>query len=157
MKKLLTLIMMIMVLSGCSMIEETYKEPPAMKIETKGGTFDVVLGTYCWSVESTFSETKSECVDKVGPVELVENESAIPVEKNEKIKFIVNEDIQPTTFALTRIFDTKEKEIAIDEEMVFLAPSEAGQYTYGFTGKWSEDEDQKVSGDAQYVFKLEVK
>lgn len=151
MKKYIGFLVVIMILAGCSdLTKSSLKEPPVLEVTANSGTKEAVLGTYCWT-----SGSKSECVDKVGPIDLVENEEEVVVQKGEKIQFEQKEAHRPNKYFLTEIKDGQEKEIQI-AEYAFIAPTKPGVYTYGFTGTWDGKGEDKLSGDAQYAFKLKV-
>ncbi|MBQ0138537.1 MAG: hypothetical protein KBT36_04505 [Kurthia sp.] len=153
MKRLLILMGLLLVLVGCSSLtNKLVSEPPNLKLKTATGTYDTVLGTYCWEI----STGKSECVDKVGPVDLVKDEKVIEVEKGETVQFVLDESLRPEVAYLTRIIDAKEKDVFLSEEYTFVTPDTVGEYIYGFTGKWNLDDKNVSNGDAQYVFKLKV-
>lgn len=144
---------MIFAVAGCASVTNNLSEPPELKLTTSSDTYDTLLGTYCWEVKTN----QSECVDKVGPMDLVKNQQAIEVEAGENIQFVLDESLRPKTAFLTWILKEEEKDVLLNEDYSFLAPTTAGEYIYGFTGKWELDDKGKSSGDAQYVFKLVIK
>lgn len=147
MKKFIGLFSLVMLLAGCSDASmNNLTEPPALKVSAISETQEAVLGTYCWT---------TECVDKVGPIELVENEEEIVVQQGEKIQLEQKEEHRPNKYFLTEISEGKEKEIQVSE-YAFIAPTKSGVYTYGFTGTWNGEGEDELSGDAQYAFKLKV-
>lgn len=148
---------MTLALVGCSSFSNDLTEPPAIKIIASSGTYDTILGTYCWEVKTN----QSECVDKAGPLELVKEQQAIEVEKGEKLQFVLDESLRPKTVFLTEILKDKDKDkdkdVLLNEDYSFIAPTIVGEYIYGLTGNWQLKENGKSSGDAQYVFKITVK
>lgn len=153
MKRFFLFISVVVLLVGCASLTNTLSEPPTLKLKTSTGTYDTILGTYCWQI----SNGKSGCVDKVGPVDLVKKEQVIEVEKGETLQFVLDESVRPKIAYLTRIVEEKETDVALSEDYSFVVPDTAGEYIYGFTGKWELEDKRVTDGDAQYAFKLKVK
>jgi hypothetical protein len=150
------------ILGGCNSINSnTTKEknilsganPPNAYIEINNKRFETTLGTYCWS-----SEGKGTCVDKVGPVELLEGKKPIQVSAGVKIKFGMDFNPKPNKFHVIQISSSgKETEVVVQNNE-FTAPLEKGVYYYSYGVWWMDEKEDHLShGDAFYAFVIEVK
>jgi hypothetical protein len=163
MKKLTIMFFLILplILSSCNSINSnSTKEkeilsganPPNAYIEINKKRFETTLGTYCWS-----SERKSKCVDKAGPVELLEGEEPIQVLAGEKVTFGMDFKPKPNKFHVIQIKNGKETEVEVIDNS-FSAPIQRGIYYYSYGVWWMDEKDEHLShGDAFYAFSLEVK
>ncbi|WP_203247932.1 hypothetical protein [Sporosarcina beigongshangi] len=134
-------------LPGCSKDELSEEEPPRAFIEIGNETYDTLLGTYCWG---------NTCVDKVGPIEMLEGKESIRVKPGEIISLMMNDGLQPSDFSIVQISEGGEQ-ISIVQDNQFNAPDEKGVYYYYYAARWMDEQEENVSyGDAYYVFALEV-
>lgn len=134
-------------LVGCSNTEMSGENPPMVNVYIGEEIFETTLGTYCW---------KNRCVDKVGPVELLEGKNPIKVEPGATIIFVMDYNPKPNEFHLLQINEGHENEIVINSDS-FTAPTNKGVYYYSYGVWWMDDQRENVSnGDAFYSFSLEV-
>lgn len=154
MKKWLILIIAFMGLyvTGCAE-QETVEEqkPPLVSIEIDGETFETTTGSYCWG-----DSNSSTCVDKVGPVELLEDKKPIKVTPGEKITFAMDYEPKPNEVDVTRMDNNKETGVKVENNQI-AAPIKKGVYYYSYDVRWMDEKEKNVShGDATYAFVLEV-
>jgi hypothetical protein len=149
-------------ISGCNSINSnTTKEgdilsgekPPNAYIEINNKRFETTLGTYCWS-----SEGKGICVDKAGPVELLEEKKPIQVSTGVNIKFGMDFNPKPNQIHVIQISNSGKSAEVVVHNYQFTAPAEKGVYYYSYGVWWMDEKEDHLShGDASYAFALEVK
>ncbi|MET3507802.1 hypothetical protein [Halalkalibacter oceani] len=138
---------LILTIFGCSDGSFSGEKPPEMYIVIENEKYETKLGSYCWA---------SECVDTVGPVELLKEKEPIVVNPGETIFFSMDYDPLPNEIYLNEINGTNEREILIDENE-FSAPMQKGIYYYSYGVWWKDEKRENVSnGDAFYAFVLKV-
>jgi hypothetical protein len=127
-------------------------KPPKSMIQIGKQTYETKLGTYCWS-----SNGQGECVDMVGPVELLKGKKPIEVKPGEVVTFVMNYNPKPNETHLSQMNNNNDIEIVVEKNR-FAAPVNKGIYYYSFGVWWMDKKEKHVShGDASYVFALEVK
>lgn len=148
----------VLLLNGCHGILTkntevlTGNKPPKVIIEIDAETYKTVLGSYCWS-----SNGEGECVDTVGPEELLKDTEPIQVQAGEKMIVKMDYTPKPNEIHLSREEDGKETEVKINDGQ-FKVPNEKGIYFYEYSVWWKDEEEENVShGSASYMFSLEVK
>lgn len=159
MKKLIAISMLLVVfiLSGCSETSTenhpvTGSRPPDVTVEIDGESYKTLLGSYCWNI----SKGKAECVDTVGPVELLQDKAPIQVQAGEKVIVNMAYTPKPNEVHLSQEKDGKETKVEVDHDQ-FTVPDEKGLYYYSYGVWWMDEEDENLShGDAFYVFSIEV-
>lgn len=154
MKKWLILIIVFMGLyvTGCAE-QETVEEqkPPLVSIEIGSEIFETITGSYCWG-----GSNSSTCVDKAGPVELLEEKEPIKVEPGKKISFTMDYEPKPNEVDVTQIDNNKETSVKVENNQI-TAPLKKGVYYYSYDVWWMDEKENNVSlGDATYAFVLEV-
>jgi len=138
---------LILTIFGCSDGSFSGEKPPEMYIVIENEKYETKLGSYCWA---------SECVDTVGPVELLKEKEPIVVNPGETIFFSMDYDPLPNEIYLNEINGMNEREILIDENE-FSAPMQKGIYYYSYGVWWKDEKRENVSnGDAFYAFVLKV-
>lgn len=148
MKKYITLFFAVLLLAGCNIQGQTAKEPPTVKIEADGKSYDTVLGTFCWN---------GKCEDHAGPVELMKDKVTLQVKAGEKLQLKQSTTNLPTTSFLTELNSIEQgKDLPLTEDGEFTAPAQAGTYYYGYTASWRDEKKDVSIGDAQYAFALKV-
>lgn len=154
------IICIVLILGGCvggSILDSknhllTGDKPPEATIKIGNETYETTLGTYCWS-----GKRESKCVDKAGPIELLEGKEPIRVNSNETVSFIMNYDPLPNEVHVLQINNDKETDVKVENNQ-FLAPKKPGTYYYYYGVWWMDEKKENVShGDAFYAFALEVK
>jgi hypothetical protein len=159
---IILILMLVIILSGCNSKNSNGKEeknilsgenPPNAYIEINKKRFETTLGTYCWSTEG-----KGICVDKAGPVELLEGKKPIQVSAGENINFVMDFSPKPNEFHVIQISSNgKEAEVFVHNNQ-FTVPVEKGVYYYSYGVWWMDEKIEHLShGDAFYAFVLEVK
>lgn len=155
MKKRFFIIALIgLIISGCANSNSTEEKliPPKAFIEVANERYETVLGTFCWS-----SAGQAKCVDKAGPVELLEGSEPIEVKPGESITFIMEYEPKPNKIHVLQISSDEESEVKVSNNH-FSAPKQKGIYYYSYGTWWMVEKKENVSnGDASYVFALEVK
>ncbi|AIF42087.1 hypothetical protein [Virgibacillus sp. SK37] len=137
----------VFIFSGCNDALSGSK-PPNVSLKTDNKQYDTKLGTYCWN---------GECVDTVGPAELLENKEPIQVQAGEQITLNMDYTPKPNEIHLSQIRNGDEVEVEVNHNQ-FIAPDEKGIYFYAYSVWWVDEEDENLShGDASYAFALEVK
>ncbi|WP_217587472.1 hypothetical protein [Lentibacillus saliphilus] len=140
------------ILTGCQLIGGgdsplSGNQPPEVYVKISNEKHPTMLGTYCWS---------GECVDTVGPVELLKGQAPLPVQPGEPITLGMNFSPKPNELHLLQIKDGKETEVDIANNR-FTAPTEPGVYYYSYGVWWMDAEEENVAhGDAFYAFAVEV-
>lgn len=130
-------------LIGCSSHEMKGNKPPKAEIQVASNSYGTILGTYCW---------KTECVDTVGPEEILQGQEPIKVKPGENITFVMNYEPKPNKFHVLQIGENKEVGINVKDNR-FEAPMQAGIYYYSYGVWWTDDKRENVSrGDAFYNF-----
>ncbi|MCM3392682.1 hypothetical protein [Cytobacillus oceanisediminis] len=126
--------------------------PPKTFIEVDNERFETILGTYCWS-----SKGQSECVDKAGPIELLEGSEPIEVSPGESVTFIMEYEPKPNKIYVLQISNNEESEVKVSNNHL-SAPTQKGIYYYSYGAWWMDEKKESISnGDANYAFALEVK
>ena len=143
----------VFILTGCSSNDGMKGDkPPQVMIQIGEQTYETKLGTYCWNAKG-----KGECVDKVGPVELLKGEKPIEVRPGEDVTFLMNYNPKPNEIDVTQINNNKETKVVVAKNR-FIVPTNKGIYYYSYGVWWMDKKEKHVSnGDASYVFALEVK
>lgn len=142
-----TLAVIVFILVGCSKEEMSGDKPPMVKVNINDESYEIKLGTYCWT---------TECVDTAGPVELLEGKEPIKVKPDTEITLVMDYKPKPNEFNLQQINEGTESDISIQNNR-FTAPSNKGVYYYSYGVWWTNEEDKNISnGDAFYAFSLEV-
>lgn len=153
-KSFFTIALIGLIISGCANSDSTEEKliPPKAFIEVANERYETVLGTYCWS-----SAGQAKCVDKAGPVELLEGREPIEVNPGESITFIMEYEPKPNKIHVLQISSDQESEVEVSNSH-FSAPTQKGIYYYSYGAWWMDEKKENVSdGDASYVFAIEVK
>lgn len=150
-KWLVTLLFLVgLTLIGCSSSSNGMEgeKPPKAEIEVGNNSYETILGTYCW---------QAECVDTVGPEELLKGKEPIKIKPGEKITFVMNYEPKPNEFHVLQIGESEEVEVNVKDNS-FTAPLQKGVYYYSYGVWWMDAKVENVShGDAFYNFVIEVK
>ncbi|MEH7442563.1 hypothetical protein V7201_09585 [Bacillus sp. JJ1122] len=153
-KSFLTIALIGLIISGCANSDSTEEKliPPKAFIEVANERYETILGTYCWS-----SAGQAKCVDKTGPVELLEGSEPIEVNPGESITLIMEYEPKPNKIHVLHISNNEETEVKVSNNH-FSAPTQKGTYYYSYGARWMDEKKENVSnGDASYVFAIEVK
>ncbi|MED4462060.1 hypothetical protein [Metabacillus fastidiosus] len=127
------------------------EKPPKAFIEIDNKKVETTLGTYCWQ-----GDGKGECVDTVGPVELLEGKEPVKVKPGESITFVMDYKPQPNEFHVVQMNNNKETKVMVKDNH-FTAPTQSGVYYYSYGVWWMDEKEANLShGDAFYAFVLEV-
>lgn len=138
----------VVLLAGCNIQGKSAKEPPNMKIEVDGQSYDTTRGTFCWN---------GKCEDHAGPMELVKDQVTLQVKAGETIRLKQSTTNRPTTSFLTELNSVEQgRDIPLTEDGTFIAPKQSGTYIYGYTATWRDEEKDVSIGDVQYAFSLKV-
>ncbi|MEC2158819.1 hypothetical protein [Virgibacillus halodenitrificans] len=122
-------------------------KPPVVSIKIDNKEYDTRLGTYCWN---------GNCVDTVGPVELLNDKAPVQVQAGEQIKLNMEYTPKPNEIYLSQMKNVGEKEIKLKHNQ-FKAPDKKGTYFYVYSVRWLDEENENLShGDAFYAFAIEV-
>ncbi|WHX28116.1 hypothetical protein QNH47_09800 [Virgibacillus halodenitrificans] len=122
-------------------------KPPVVSINVDNKEYDTRLGTYCWN---------GNCVDTVGPVELLKEKAPVQVHAGEQITLEMEYTPKPNEIYLSQINNGSETEIKLNHNQ-FRAPDKKGTYFYAYSVSWLDEEDENLShGDAFYAFAIEV-
>ncbi|WP_203362990.1 hypothetical protein [Bacillus sp. REN10] len=153
MQRILFIFILSFCLTGCANDKPTALEkPPNASIQIGEHSYETTLGSYCWSEEG-----KGTCVDKAGPVELLEKQTPIEVSPGEKITFTLDYEPKPTEEHVTQFHHNEEMDVQVKDQQ-FTAPLKKGVYYYGYSVWWNDEKEPNVSkGDAVYTFVIEVK
>ena len=108
---------------GCSNGGITGSKPPKTVIMVGDKTYETMLGSYCW---------RSECVDTVGPLELLEGKEPVKIKPGEEVSIVMDYKPKPNEFYFGQIDDSKEIEVEIINNG-FKAPAEKGIYYYVYS------------------------
>ncbi|MBX9974275.1 hypothetical protein [Cytobacillus firmus] len=140
--------------TGCTNngVTQEKPSPPKAFIEVDNEKFETILGTYCWS-----SKGQAECVDKAGPIELLEGSEPIEVSPGESVTFIMEYEPKPNKIHVLQISSNEESEVKVSNNH-FSAPTQKGIYYYSYGVWWMDEKKENISnGDANYTFAIEVK
>ncbi|MCG1028782.1 hypothetical protein J5S49_10790 [Virgibacillus halodenitrificans] len=122
-------------------------KPPLVSIKIDNKEYDTKLGTYCWN---------GNCVDTVGPVELLKEKAPVQVHAGGQITLNMKYTPKPNETYLSQINNDGETEIKLKHNQ-FKAPDEKGIYFYAYSVWWMDEEDENLShGDAFYAFVIKV-
>ncbi|WP_244913446.1 hypothetical protein [Heyndrickxia sporothermodurans] len=154
--KWLGVLLLVISVMGCSNISSnngmSVNKPPKSTIEIGNKSYETTLGTYCWHHKG-----KGECVDKVGPVELLKDQKPVNVHPGEKITFKMDYEPKPNEIHIEQINKNNSIEIPVKDNS-FFAPNEKGIYYYSYGVWWMDEKEKNVSnGDAFYAFVIKVK
>lgn len=146
------LILIIVFITGCAEQEIDKEEnPPLVLIEIGSENFETKTGSYCWG-----DSNSSTCVDKAGPVELLEEKEPIKVKPGEKISFIMDYEPKPNGVGVTQIDNNKEISVKVKNNHI-AAPTKKGVYYYSYDVQWMDEKETNIShGDVTYAFVIEV-
>jgi hypothetical protein len=149
MKKWMTTVLALLIITGCSNNKGmSGDKPPNATIEIGKKSYQTLLGTYCW---------KETCADTAGPVELLEGKTPVIVTPNEEVRFVMDYQPLPNEIHLTQWNEGKEVEVTVKDNR-FITPTEKGIYYYSYGVWWKDEKIENLShGDAFYAFVLEVK
>ncbi|MFC7364065.1 MULTISPECIES: hypothetical protein [Bhargavaea] len=155
MKRLIitSLLLFSFIVNGCSNMNTSLSGdgPPDVSLDIHDEMYGTILGSYCWS-----SVRVAECVDTVGPVELMEDKEPIKVQAGEQILLVMDFEPKPNEIHLSRIENSNETEVKIRNQ-TFTAPIDKGIYYYVYSVKWLDEKEENLShGDAFYAFAFEV-
>lgn len=132
-------------------------KPPSLFVEVADKEYETVLGSYCWNTPSIDGEASAECIDTVGPVDLLKNQEPIQLKAGEEVRLKMNYSPKPNKIYLEQITEDGEIEIQVKDNQ-FFAPDEQGIYFYSYGAWWMDEEDKNLSlADAFYAFSLEIK
>ncbi|WP_066231840.1 hypothetical protein [Heyndrickxia sporothermodurans] len=153
--KWLGVLLLVISVMGCSNISSNNgmsgNKPPKATIEIGNKSYETTLGTYCWHHNG-----KGECVDKVGPVELLKDQKPVNVHPGEKITFKMDYEPKPNEIHVEQINKNNSIEIPVKVNS-FFAPNEKGIYYYSYGVWWMDEKEENVSnGDAFYAFVIKV-
>lgn len=141
------ILLSVFIFSGCNNGLSGSK-PPVVSIKIDNKEYDTKLGTYCWN---------GNCVDTVGPVELLNDKAPVQVHAGEQITLNMEYTPKPNEIYLSQINNDSEMEIKLNHSQ-FIVPDKKGTYFYVYSVRWLDEEDENLShGDAFYAFVLEVK
>lgn len=120
--------------------------PPKPIVLSEDKKITIVQGSYCWK-----KITGTECVDKISPPEILDNNKTIPVSVSPQSKIKINFKKQPIDeIEVEKWMDQGESEKIKVENNVFSASNEKGTYIYIISGRWDK-------GSSSYIFSVKVK
>ncbi|MFJ3386723.1 hypothetical protein [Lysinibacillus sp. NPDC086135] len=119
--------------------------PPKPIVLSEGKKITVLQGTYCWS-----KFTGSECVDKISPSTIIDNNKIVPFPVSPQSEIKINFKKQPIDEIEVEMEHLGESKKIKVEGNVFSAPNEKGKYIYIVSSRWDK-------GSSSYIFTIEVK
>lgn len=159
MKKILSALFLLLVITGCSnessqdTLKSHFKEsdPPAVQFKIEDTVYSTEQGSYCWR-----NEKSAQCVSAAFPAEILENTKPIKVKSKETITLLMKRPPSEQTLTIENGELNQIEEIPINKANQFKAPELEGVYIFNYYAIWEKD-DSGTSGDSSYVFKIEVK
>lgn len=153
-----SILFLVCILSGCNNTNENTvllgDKPPKMTIEVKGEEYNSQLGSYCWNVSESISESRTECLEIMVPLE---NGQRIAASVDEEISLTFKSAPAPDKAYLIQNPGDDVTEVKLNENQ-FTAPDEKGVYYYVYSVEWLNKDEEKVSnGSVDYGFILDVK
>lgn len=118
--------------------------PPKPIILSEGKKITVLQGTYCWS-----KFPGSECVDKISPSSIIDNNKIVPFSVSPQSEIKINFKKQPIDEIEVEMEHLGESKKIKVEGNVFSAPNKKGTYIYVISGRWEK-------GSSSYIFTIEV-
>ncbi|MFJ8089499.1 hypothetical protein ACIQ7N_15015 [Lysinibacillus sp. NPDC095746] len=107
--------------------------PPKPIVLSEGKKITVLQGTYCWS-----KFTGSECVDKISPSSIIDNNKIVPFSVSPQSEIKINFKKQPIDEIEVEMEHLGESKKIKVEGNVFSAPIEKGKYIYIISGRWKK-------------------
>lgn len=94
--------------------------------------------------------TGTECVDKISPPEILDNNKIVPFSVSPQSKIKINFKKQPEKVEVEKWMNNDESEKVIVEDNSISVPNEKGKYIYIISGRWDK-------GSSSYIFSIKVK
>jgi len=146
-KKLIYIISLSLSLTlvGCGLqnVSKENQIPVAGKIIVDNSEYEMKVGRYNWEGENT----KIKRVENFSPIKIAKDFETLKVEKNEKIKLVIEDNPDLTVYLWSE--DGKSKGVNLKQNYITV-PSKSGYFIYEVVGKWSD-------GEASYIFDVEIK
>jgi len=119
--------------------------PPKPIVLSGNNKITIVQGSYCWK-----KITGTECVDKISPPEILDNNKIVPFSVSPQSKIKINFKKQPEKVEVEKWMNNDESEKVIVEDNSISVPNEKGKYIYIISGRWDK-------GSSSYIFSIKVK
>ena len=137
MKKCMSLVLCVFLLSACQM------SPPSLSVKTDGKSLTVYTGSYCWEAFG-----KGECVSTGGPNDLMREDKPPAVSAESEATLSFSE--KPDELHMKREGSTETIEGTSENgKASFALPDEPGVYVYTAAGRWEQ-------GSAVYMLQVQV-
>lgn len=119
---------------------------PKATVKGSGGAIKTAQGSYCWD-----TLTVNKCVDKIGPIELIQFNKIKPTIVKQSDKITINYNQKPFKDSIVVEYwnDDSVAKVSIKNNQI-VAPKKKGIYVYHLSGRWKQ-------GSASQVFAIEVK
>ncbi|WP_447403063.1 hypothetical protein ACE1MS_22805 (plasmid) [Lysinibacillus sp. fkY74-1] len=119
--------------------------PPKPIVLSANNKITIVQGSYCWK-----KIIGTECVDKISPPEILDNNKIVPFSVSPQSKIKINFKKQPEKVEVEKWMNNGESEKVIVEDNSISVPNEKGKYLYIISGRWDK-------GSSSYIFSVKVK
>ena len=119
--------------------------PPKPIVLSGDNKITIEQGSYCWE-----KITGTECVDKISPPEILDNNKIVPFSVSPQSKIKINFKKQPEKVEVEKWVSHGESEKISVEDNVISVPSKKGTYIYIISGRWDK-------GSSSYIFSIKVK
>lgn len=142
---LLCIVLMCLLVGGCSKNEELPFEPVKPKITLQNKNIEYNLGDYCWKR----TETESNCSDPAQSI-LYKNVKEKAVVANSGGVIRIKFPIKPDKFVLYAINTDGDWEVVQPDHYRYNPPSKPGYYRYTLSAVWEE------KNTASYYFGIQI-
>jgi len=143
MKRIISLLLFILVLTGCSLFPTEPILQPEGKVIVNGEQYKMISDEYEWKEGNVEITTGSSDIN-----ELVENFETLDIKKGDTLKFEIDKNPSSTTVIKLNEDGTSDT-VEIKNNKIKM-PSENGYYIYQLTSVWPQ-------GRETFVFDVNVK
>lgn len=143
MKRIISLLLFIFVLTGCSLVQTEPLLQPEGKVIVNGEQYKMIQDEYEWKEGNVEISTGSSDIN-----ELVENFETLEVRKSDTLKFDI--DKNPSSTVVIKLNEDGTSDTVEIKNNKIKMPSEEGYYIYQLTSVWPQ-------GKETFVFDVNVK
>lgn len=145
MKRILSLMLIVTILTGCNGIPArgTFEQPEG-KVTLDNDDYVMIIGDFGWK-DSDFEANKISTSDKY---ELASEFNTLEGDKGDKLKLEIDQD--PTSIIVNQWNTDSTSDATEVKDNEINLPSEAGYYIYEVIVEWSQ-------GKATYYFDIDIK